>query len=251
MSKPLAILTGAASGIGHAVAQHLSKTHTLVLIDRAEIPAHPEGEKLQVDVSSQTDWKKVSGAIKGRPIDFVLLNAGIGPNPSWTDVEGWHTLMNTNMFGVVNGIATLLPHIENTKATVVITGSKQGITNPPGNPAYNASKAALKIIAENLSYSLRSSQVSVHLLVPGYTYTGLTKQSSSKPDAAWTAEQVSDYLFKKLEHKQFYVICPDNAVTTEMDNKRMLWNVKDITEGRPALSRWREEYEQEFASYMK
>ena len=251
-TRPLAIITGAASGIGHAVAQHLAKTHTLLLIDRATFGDDLSAETLQLDVGQTAEWQKVTDAIKGRPIDFVMLNAGIGMKPSWTEPDGWHEVMNTNLFGIVNGIAVLLPLLENKKATIVITGSKQGITNPPGNPAYNASKAAVKSLAESLSYDLRKSSISVHLLIPGYTYTGMTRGTSTgKPDSAWTADQVAAYMFEKIEHKQFYILCPDNAVTNAIDNKRMAWNLRDITEGRPALSRWREETANDFERYMK
>ena len=166
-TRPLAIITGAASGIGHAVAQKLAKTHSLLLIDRAEFTDDISGEKLQFDVGKVTEWKKVTDAIKDRPIDFIMLNAGIGLKPSWTNPAGWQEAMDTNLFGVVNGIAVLLPLIENERATIVITGSKQGITNPPGNPAYNASKAAVKSLAESLSYVLRKTNIGVHLLIPG------------------------------------------------------------------------------------
>ncbi|CAF3418781.1 unnamed protein product [Rotaria sp. Silwood1] len=251
-TKPLAIITGAASGIGRAVAQQLAKTHTLLLIDRAEFEENIQAEILNFDVGQGAEWGKVTEAIKERPIDFVMLNAGVGTNPSWTDLDGWRRLMDTNLFGIVNGIATLLPFIENTKATIVITGSKQGITNPPGNPAYNASKAAVKTLAESLSYDLRKTNVDVHLLIPGYTYTGMTRGTlTSKPDSAWTPDQVASYMFEKIKQKQFYILCPDNAVTNEIDYKRMAWNLRDIIEGRPALSRWREETASDFAKYIK
>jgi len=251
-ARPLAIITGAASGIGKAVAQQLEKTHSLLLIDRAEFGNDVQAETLRFDVAQAAEWQKVTDAIKERPVDFVMLNAGIGLKSSWTDLDSWHKTINVNLFGIVNGIATILPLIENKKATVVITGSKQGITNPRGNPAYNASKAAVKSLAESLSYDLRKTNVSVHLLIPGYTYTGLTRGNlTSKPDAAWTPDQVATYMFEKINQKQFYILCPDNDVTNEIDHKRMAWNLRDITEGRPALSRWREETADDFAQYMK
>ena len=251
-TKPLAIITGGASGIGRAVAQQLSKTHSLILIDRAEFTDDLQAETLQIDVGQAAEWQKVKDAIKERPIGFVMLNAGVGVKSTWTDLDTWHKTMDTNLFGIVNGIAALFPLIENQKTTVVITGSKQGITNPPGNPAYNASKAAVKSLAESLSYDLRKTNVSVHLLIPGYTYTGLTRgTSTSKPPSAWTPEQVASYMFEKIEQKQFYILCPDNDVTNEIDHKRMTWNLRDITLGRPALSRWREETAGDFEKYMK
>lgn len=165
-----------------------------------------------------------------------------------------YKIMDTNLFGVINGISTFLPVIQkqDRPTAVVITGSKQGITNPPGNPAYNASKAAIKTLAEHLSYDLRSSQTSVHLLVPGWTFTGLTGGGGTKAKAngAWAPEQVADYLQQKMAEKSFYIICPDNDVTVEKDRKRMLWTVGDIVNERPPLSRWREEFQTEAEEWM-
>ncbi|CAM4954820.1 unnamed protein product [Rotaria socialis] len=239
-TRPLAIITVAASGIGYAVAQYLEKTHSLLLIDRGEFGDHIQAETLQFDVGEAVEWQKLTDAINGRPIDFLMLNAGVGFKTSWTDPNDWREMMNTNLFGIINGITTLLPLIENNKATIVITGSKQGITNPPGNPAYNASKAAVKSLAESLSYDLRK------------TKTNMTRgTSTNKPNSAWTADQVASYMFEKIEQKQFYILCPDNAVTNHTDYKRMTWNLHDITDGRSALSRWREETVDDFEQYMK
>jgi NAD(P)-dependent dehydrogenase (short-subunit alcohol dehydrogenase family) len=167
--------------------------------------------------------------------------------------------MDTNLFGVVHGIATFLPTIRASAsaarpAAIVITGSKQGITNPPGNPAYNASKAAVKILAEQLSYDLRpaadqpTAAITVHLLVPGWTYTGLSGSApgrlDGKPPGAWSPAQVVDFLQAKMQTGQFYVLCPDNEVTENVDRRRMVWGVGDAVEGRPPLTRWREEWKE-------
>jgi NAD(P)-dependent dehydrogenase (short-subunit alcohol dehydrogenase family) len=83
--------------------------------------------------------------------------------------------MATNLFGVIHGLNAFVPSIQsqNSPAAIVVTGSKQGITNPPGNVAYNASKSAVKTLTEHLSFDLKDTAVSVHLLVPGWTFTGL------------------------------------------------------------------------------
>lgn len=161
--------------------------------------------------------------------------------------------MDTNLFGVINGINTFLPSLrtQTQPTAIVITGSKQGITNPPSNPAYNASKAAVKTLAEHLSYDLRATPTSVHLLVPGWTFTGMTAGGKKeKPDGAWAPEQVAEYLSKKMADGQFYAICPDNDVTEEKDKKRMLWSVGDIVNERPPLSRWRDKYNKEAEEWM-
>ena len=163
-------------------------------------------------------------------------------------------IIDVNLFGVINGVTTFLPSLrsQSTPTAIVITGSKQGITNPAGNPAYNMSKAAVKSLAEHLSYDLRATPTSVYLLVPGWTYTGLTKAMGvkEKPKGAWWPEQVAEYLEAKMAKDQFYVICPDNDVSEEMDKKRILWTTGDIVEGRPPMSRWREKFKDEAEEWM-
>lgn len=71
-----------------------------------------------------------------------------------------------------------------------------------------------------------------------------------KPDGAWAPEQVAEYLQQKMREKVFYIICPDNDVTTEKDRKRMLWSVGDVVNERPPLSRWRDEFKVEAEDWM-
>lgn len=153
----------------------------------------------------------------------------------------------TNFFGITNGLATFLaPMKASSKPTaIVLTGSKQGITNCPGTAAYNASKAAIRSLAESLDYKLCYTTISTHLLVPGWTYTGLTAMGfREKPAEAWTPEQVAEFLDKKMGEGAFYVMCPDNDVTEEMDQRRVLWAAGDMVYGRPPLSRWREAWKE-------
>ena len=166
--------------------------------------------------------------------------------------------MDTNLFGVVNGIAAFLPLVQaaaaSTATAIVITGSKQGITNPPGNAAYNASKSAVKALAEHLSYDLRHTSTTVHLLVPGWTFTSMTARGGAtdnmKPDGAWWPQQVAGYLEQKMADGQFYIICPDNDVTEDTDRRRMLWSAGDVVYGRPPLSRWREDWKDKAKAEM-
>jgi NAD(P)-dependent dehydrogenase (short-subunit alcohol dehydrogenase family) len=179
----------------------------------------------------------------------------------------------TNISGVLNGIYTFLPLFKASTQSpsaghkaIVITGSKQGITNPPlgRNPAYNASKAALKSLAEHLSHDLRSDSatknISVHLLVPGWTYTSLSgnrggpipdeEALATKPKGAWLPSQVAEYMYKKMEEGQFYIVCPDDDVGEPMDKARMTWAMGDVTMGRPALSRWDENWKDKASEWI-
>ncbi|KAF9869326.1 short-chain dehydrogenase/reductase [Colletotrichum karsti] len=265
-SPNTAVITGGGSGIGLAIARKcLHHRMKVIIVDRdaqlldaAKSDLKGDVTTFELDVSILRDWGKLKAeidAVFGGRIDLLVLNAGVGGKSGWEDVSSFHRILDTNLFGVINGISTLLPLVGNgqsSQSAVVITGSKQGITNPPGNPAYNASKAAVKTLAEHLSHDLKDTATSVHLLVPGWTFTGLAGANhfKEKPAAAWTPEQVAEYLGQKMETGQFYIICPDNEVTEDMDRKRILWSAGDIVNGRPPLSRWREDYKDEATAWM-
>ena len=139
-------------------------------------------------------------------------------------------------------------------AMVINTGSKQGITMPPGNPAYNVSKAGVKAMTEALAHDLRSAEVPVtgHLFVPGFVYSNMIARFvPEKPASAWTPEQTVDYLLSRLEAGDFYVLCPDNDVTPERDKARVAWAMGDMLKNRPALSRWHPDWADAFAAHER
>ncbi len=140
-------------------------------------------------------------------------------------------------------------------SAIINTGSKQGITTPPGDTAYNVSKAGVKVLTEALEHSLRTTsggRVRAHLLIPGFTFTGITRpQGGEKPPGAWTADQVIDKLIEGLHAGDFYILCPDNEVSREIDNKRILWAAQDMIRNRPALSRWHPDYKAEFDRFLR
>jgi NAD(P)-dependent dehydrogenase (short-subunit alcohol dehydrogenase family) len=138
---------------------------------------------------------------------------------------------------------------------IINTGSKQGITTPPGDPAYNVSKAGLKAFTEALAHELRNTpgaRVSAHLLIPGFVFTPLAAGGrTEKPAAAWTPEQTVDFMLQRLVAGDFYILCPDNDVPRALDEKRILWAAGDIVENRPALSRWHPDYGAAFQAYLE
>src|SRR5262245_28878937 len=270
-----AVITGGASGIGLATAKKLAARGLKVVIadregaalyqafrDLAALAAGGEDEVLgfACDVSRPDDVARLAEAAheKFGGVSFLMNNAGVGSNPGkpWEDVDAWRALIDINFWGVVHGVAAFVPGmIEAGKPGIVVnTGSKQGITTPPGNLAYNVSKSALKTYTEGLAHEFRSTegaQLTAHLLIPGFTYTGLTVGAASKPAGAWTPEQVADFMFESLARGDFYILCPDNETERAMDERRMAWAVGDIIENRPALSRWHPAYKDKFAEFVK
>lgn len=140
-----------------------------------------------------------------------------------------------NFWGVVHGVRAFLPTMAG--GVIVNSGSKQGITNPPGHPIYNAMKAALKSYTESLQHDLRATgAVSAHLLIPGWTMG----DGPAKKPGAWTSDQVAEAMIDGVSRGDFYILCPDNDVTTAMDHRRILWAAGDMVENCPPLSRWEE-----------
>ncbi|MBW4707533.1 SDR family NAD(P)-dependent oxidoreductase [Roseobacter sp. YSTF-M11] len=265
----LAVITGGASGVGFASAQHLAnKGFDLLLADvddaalsRAAADLSDAGAKVHTHVTDVSDAAAVN-ALADRAFDLgevavVMNNAGIGISSStWENPDAWRKTFDVNFFGILNGVQAFVPRMiaAARPAAVINTGSKQGITTPPGNPAYNAAKAAVKVLTEQLAHELREAGASIdaHLFVPGFTYTGMIAAiMPEKPQGAWTSEECVSYLFSRVAKGDFYILCPDNMVTEAIDARRVLWSAGDIVENRPPLSRWHPDWADTFAAFEK
>ena len=267
----LAVITGGASGIGLATAQRLAAMGLrLVIVDVREALLEPAAEQLRqlgapevmassTDVSDREALVELETLVAERfgGTDILMNNAGIQPGSSLLDdPENWLRILGVNLGGIVYGTQVFVPRmIERGRPGLVInTGSKQGITTPPGDPAYNVSKSGVKTFTEALAHELRNTeghQLTAHLLIPGFVFTDLTRGSrTEKPAGAWTPEQTAEFLFQSLERGDFYILCPDNDVSRELDEKRMAWAIGDIIENRPPLSRWHPDYAESFNLYI-
>ena len=270
----VAVITGGASGIGLAAAMRFAGLGMKVCIadigaDRLAEAAKrlasvaPRGDAsimtMAVDVSRREDVVALESAVQKRfgGTDILMNNAGIQPSSKMFGPEdNWQRILGVNLWGVIHGSQVFAPFmIERGHPGLIInTGSKQGITTPPGDPAYNVSKAGVKALTEALQHELRGldSKISAHLLIPGFVFTGLTaKGRTEKPAGAWTPEQTIDFMLARLEAGDFYILCPDNDVPRALDEKRMLWAAGDIVENRPPLSRWHPDYAEAFATFLK
>jgi NAD(P)-dependent dehydrogenase (short-subunit alcohol dehydrogenase family) len=271
----VAVVTGGASGIGLAAATRFAALGLRVCIadlgpDRLDAAAARVAEAapaggdavmaMETDVGRLADVQALEAAVGERfgGADVLMNNAGIGPGTGvFGPLDAWKKIMATNLWGVIFGTQVFVPGMiaRGRPGMVINTGSKQGITTPPGNPAYNMSKAGVKVFTEALAHELRSAEgcgISAHLMIPGFVFTGLTAGNrQEKPAGAWTPEQAVDFMLERAEAGDFYILCPDNETPRELDERRILWAAGDIVENRPALSRWHPEFGAEFAEFAK
>jgi NAD(P)-dependent dehydrogenase (short-subunit alcohol dehydrogenase family) len=271
----VAVITGGGSGIGLAAAIRFARSGMKVCIadlgaDRlaeAETKlssAAPGGAAdimvMATDVSRIEEVVALESAVRKRfgGTDILMNNAGIQPGSTmFGPAENWRRVLGVNLWGVIQGSQVFAPGmIERGRPGLIInTGSKQGITTPPGDPAYNVSKAGVKAFTEALQHELRNtpgSRISAHLLIPGFVFTGLTaKGRTEKPAAAWTGEQTIDFMIERIDAGDFYILCPDNDVPRQLDERRILWAAGDIVENRPPLSRWHPDFADAFAAFVK
>ena len=264
----VAVITGGASGIGLAAAKRFAALGMkLCLADLRQDALDKATAKLSgatvisvpADVSKMEDVERLRNRAYAEfgEVAVLMNNAGTSPGGGpWDRYERWQRVLGVNLWGVINGVHAFTQAMvdQQTPCAIINTGSKQGITCPPGDTAYNVTKAGVKVLTEGLAHSLRNiegCQVTAHLLVPGSTFTGMTARGrSEKPPGSWTPEQVIDMLVERMGDGDFYIICPDNDVTTDIDNRRILWAAEDMIRNRPALSRWHPNYADEFAAFL-
>jgi NAD(P)-dependent dehydrogenase (short-subunit alcohol dehydrogenase family) len=270
----VAVITGAASGIGLAAARRFAAMGLKVTLadlsaDALESAANevaaasPQGPSgvltVPTDVSRLESVRALHDTVYAKfgEVAVLMNNAGTAPGGGpWDHIDRWRRVLEVNLWGVINGVQTFTPSMlaQGTGCAIVNTGSKQGITCPPGDTAYNVSKAGVKVLTEALAHSLRNTdgaRITAHLLIPGSTFTAMTRgDRTEKPPGAWTPDQVVEMLIAGMAQGDFYILCPDNDVTRAVDERRILWAAGDIVHNRPALSRWHPEYAASFDEFL-
>ncbi len=199
----VAVITGGASGIGLAAAKKLAGLGMRVciadigverlararneIVTAANIP-DADVMAVEADVSRIADLINLEKAVGEHfgGTDLLMNNAGIQPGSAmFGPAENWERVFAVNLWGVIHGCRVFAPGMiaRGRPGLIINTGSKQGVTTPPGDPAYNVAKAGLKAFTEALQHELRNTPgclINAHLLLPGFVFTGLTAHGRTR-----------------------------------------------------------------------
>jgi NAD(P)-dependent dehydrogenase (short-subunit alcohol dehydrogenase family) len=191
------VVTGAASGIGRALAFALCRAGGQVVLADVEMGAldqtleqvEAEGfDALGVptDVRSAEQMEALAGHAEARfgAIDIVCLNAGVSPSGAVLDTSAatWQWMIDVNLMGVVNGLHAFVPGlVRQGRGHVVITGSLAGLIPTPSLGPYSAVKHALTGLAGVLREELLDRGVGVTLVCPSVVRTRIAESERNRP----------------------------------------------------------------------
>jgi short-subunit dehydrogenase len=225
-TKPLALVTGASSGIGYEIAKQFAQ-HGFDLIVAAEDTGIADAarqleqlgvtaEPVQVDLTAETGVETLYDVIRsrGRPLDAAAINAGVGVGGPFlsTELSEELKLIQLNVVSTVRLAKRVLPDMTaRGKGRLLFTSSVAGIMPTPFEAVYGASKAFVLSFAASLNDELRDSGVTITSLLPGPTETnffhraGLDDTSvgrSKKDDPGLVARQAFQALMAGEERVQ-------------------------------------------------
>ncbi|HEX5614615.1 MAG TPA: SDR family NAD(P)-dependent oxidoreductase [Acidimicrobiia bacterium] len=195
----VAVVTGAASGIGFAMAQRFAQQGMHVVLGDVEADAlaaagdtlAAAGAQVLTHVTDVTDAAQVQALADATierfgAVHIVCNNAGVGGGGlSWeTPLETWEWVIGVNLWGVIHGVRTFVPLlIAQPEAHVVNTASVAGLTAAPFMGPYNASKHAVVAISETLHHELEMTHphVKVSVVCPGWVRTRIFESERNRP----------------------------------------------------------------------
>jgi hypothetical protein len=222
--EPVALVTGASSGIGAVFARRLAaRGYKLILVarrrDRLNQLAAEAGssEVLAADLTVESDLNRVRERICAEPrLEFLVNNAGFGTLERFADadLEGQDRMHRLHVVAVVHLThAALRGMVERRKGNIINVSSVAAFLHNPCNVSYGATKAWINSFTEGICVELKSigSPVRVQALCPGFTYSefhdAMGVDRSLIPRSLWmTAESVVDASLRGLEHKKLIVV---------------------------------------------
>lgn len=220
-SSPVALITGAAQGIGRLLAIHLAQEgYAIAALDRQEEGLRSlkdqlflQGKRCACVVGDVTRADQLAGNIKELehqlgPIDLLIANAGVGRETSALDYRAdvFNLVWSVNLVGVSNSIAAVLPGmIQRRRGHLVAISSVASLHGLPRMIAYSVSKAAVNTLMEGIRAEVRPLGIHVTTICPGWIRTAMTQSvQDSLPDILELEEGVRQILYAIRKKLPFY-----------------------------------------------
>lgn len=238
-AAPRVLITGAASGLGAALAARYAAAGARVV--RADIATPtsslPGATFLHLDVTSEVDWRqaieRVHSDLGG--LDVLVNNAGIasGGRIDQVDTAHWQRMFEINVLGAVNGCRTFTPLFkEQGCGHIVNIASLAGLVHPAAMSPYTAGKAAVVAVSESLRYELAPWGIDVSVVCPSFFRSNLSSSvTGADPLAAHVATKLIDraprnaddvavQVIDAINRKRFLVL-PDRSARLAYWTKRL------------------------------
>ena len=224
--ESVVVITGAASGIGRALALRLAREPVAgIAIADVDADGLAETEKLlgktnlkttahRVDVASETQMRAFAEAVVERHgrATHLINNAGVALGGSFREIslDDMRWLLDINFWGVVYGTKFFLPYLEREKSAHIVNFSSLfGLVAPPGQAAYAASKFAVRGFTETLRHELVGTSVAVSVVHPGGVRTGIADNARIGAGVVSTAAEIEER--KKKINRNLSRTTPERA----------------------------------------
>ncbi|MFT4737785.1 MAG: short-subunit dehydrogenase [Paraglaciecola sp.] len=246
----IALITGAASGLGEAFACSLyHEGWTLHLCDKNEhllaksVGAYEHNDtqifKYPLDVSNKVDFERVAQSVLSTSsrLDLLINSAGIGDGEFFEnyDDELWRQMIEVNLMGTYQGVRLFSKQLISQKSGHIINiGSAAGFMNAPGMSAYNVSKAGVYSLSETLYHEYKRHGIGVSVATPTFFSTNIMSDAAGNPamkqfaqyqmkNESETAATVATVILAEASKETFHILFPKQA--------RSHWRLKKFFPG--------------------
>lgn len=209
LENKVAVVTGAASGIGLALSKAFAERGMKVVMADieaqalegavAQLPVGADALAVVTDVSDAAAMDALAARTLERfgVVHVLCNNAGVGGGGrAWTlTTKDWEWVLGVNLWGVIHGIRVFAPLlVAQNEGHIVNTASVAGLISAPGLGPYNVSKHAVVTLSETLFLELRAerSEVGVSVLCPGFVNTRIHESERNRPAALRQAQARAD-----------------------------------------------------------
>ncbi|GLS24855.1 SDR family NAD(P)-dependent oxidoreductase [Marinibactrum halimedae] len=232
-----AIVTGAASGIGYAIASALGKHGMKVVVaDLSQEAAEEACSELRktdvncmaltLDVTDEAQWQTAVTEVKQKyqKIHMLVNNAGVGTSPCSIEddhIKNWKWAFNVNVFGIFCGTQAVVPTIKSQKegGWIINVASMAGMGGVIYGGAYTASKNAVVAMSESWAQELMPQGIGVSVLCPAFVKTQISRAERNKPEEFKTDSTMSE---QQIAQAKLLMKAVDEGIEPEIVGERVI-----------------------------